>query len=102
MLTLIKRYCEDLEIKVAFSSFNIKDLMNVKDSVPRTLRSIGVIFYMNIILKNSTILVNTVEIVPVRSTATEATIFLMLLLWEWSGLPYLVAVSTKQTPSGCI
>ena len=37
--TLIKRYCSNLTIKLAFSSFKIKNLMKVKDSVPRSLRS---------------------------------------------------------------
>ena len=36
---LIKRYCSNLTIKLAFSSFKIKILMKVKDSVPRSLHS---------------------------------------------------------------
>ena len=37
--TLIKRYCNNLKIKLVFSSFKIKNLIKVKDSVPRSLRS---------------------------------------------------------------
>ena len=37
--TLIKRYCSNLTIKLAFSSFKIKNLMKMEDSVPRSLRS---------------------------------------------------------------
>ena len=37
--TLVKRYFENLEIKLVFSSFKTKSLMNVKDSIPRSLRS---------------------------------------------------------------
>ena len=37
--TLIKRYCSNLKIKLVFSSFKIKNLLKVKDSVPRSLRS---------------------------------------------------------------
>ena len=37
--TLVKRYCSNLNIKLAFSSFKIKNLSKVKDSVPRSLRS---------------------------------------------------------------
>ena len=36
---LIKRYCNNLTIKLAFSSFKIKNLMKVKDSVPRSSHS---------------------------------------------------------------
>ena len=44
--TLIKRYCSNLTIKLAFSSFKIKNLMKVKDSVPRSLRSCVVYKFM--------------------------------------------------------
>ena len=37
--TLVKRYCKNLEINLVFSYFKIKNLMNVKDSVPKSLRS---------------------------------------------------------------
>ena len=37
--TLVKRYCSNLNIKLAFSSFKIKNLIKVKDSVLRSLRS---------------------------------------------------------------
>ena len=37
--TLVKRYCSNIDIKLAFSSFKIKNLIKVKDSVPRSLRS---------------------------------------------------------------
>ena len=37
--SLVKRYCKDLKIKLAFSTFKIKNLMKVKDSVPRSLHS---------------------------------------------------------------
>ena len=36
------RYCRNLNIKLAFSSFKIENLRNVKDTVPRALRSIVV------------------------------------------------------------
>ena len=39
MRTLAKRYCRNLNIKLVFSSFKSKNLMNVKDTVPRSLRS---------------------------------------------------------------
>ena len=37
--TLVKRYCSNLTIKLAFSSFEIKHLIKIKDSVPRSLQS---------------------------------------------------------------
>ena len=37
--TLIKKYCSNLTIKLAFGSFKVKNLIKVKDSVPRSLRS---------------------------------------------------------------
>ena len=37
--TLIKQYCSNLTIKLAFGSFKVKNLIKVKDSVPRSLRS---------------------------------------------------------------
>ena len=37
--TMVKRYYKNLNIKLVFSSFKIKNLMNVKDSVPRSFRS---------------------------------------------------------------
>lgn len=39
MHTLAKCYCKNLEIKVAISSFQVKNLMNVKDFVPQSFRS---------------------------------------------------------------
>ena len=39
MRTLTKHYCRNLKIKLVFSFFKIKNLMNVKDTVPRSLRS---------------------------------------------------------------
>ena len=44
--TLTKRYCRNLNIKLIFSSFKIKNLMNVKDTVPRSLRS-NVVYKFN-------------------------------------------------------
>ena len=44
--TLTKRYCRYLNIKLVFSSFKIKNLMNVKDTVPRSLRS-SVVYKFN-------------------------------------------------------
>ena len=35
--TLVKCHCKNLEIKVIFSSFKIKNLMNFKDFVPQSL-----------------------------------------------------------------
>ena len=37
--TMAKWQCKNLNIKLVFSSFKIKYLINVKDSVPRLLRS---------------------------------------------------------------
>ena len=37
--TLIKKCCSNLTIKLAFGSFKVKNLIKVKDSVPRSLRS---------------------------------------------------------------
>ena len=36
---LIKRYCNDLDIKLVFSSFKIGQLFSVKDPIPGGLRS---------------------------------------------------------------
>ena len=36
---LVKRYCKDLQIKLSFTSFKIKNLITAKDRVPRSLRS---------------------------------------------------------------
>ena len=44
--TMVKRYCKNLNIKLVFSSFKIKILMNVKDSVPRSFRS-NVVYKFN-------------------------------------------------------
>ena len=35
----IKRYCNDLDIKLVFSSFKIGNLLGVKDPIPGGLRS---------------------------------------------------------------
>ena len=37
--TLVKHYCKDLKIKLVFSSFTSKNLIDVKESLPKTLRS---------------------------------------------------------------
>ena len=37
--TLFKRYCSNLIVKLVFFSFKIKNLIKVKDSVPRLLHS---------------------------------------------------------------
>ena len=34
----VKRYCNNIDIKLVFSSFKISNLFNVKDPVPRGLR----------------------------------------------------------------
>ena len=49
--TMVKRYCKNLNIKLVFSSFKIKNLMNVKDSVPRSFRSnvVYILFVRNVI-----------------------------------------------------
>ena len=44
--TLVKRYCKGLKTKLVFSSFKIKNLIDVKDSVPKTLRS-NVVYKFN-------------------------------------------------------
>ena len=36
---LVKRYCKDLQIKLAFSFFKIKNLITANDCVPRSLCS---------------------------------------------------------------
>ena len=36
---LVNRYCNDLDIKLMFITFNLRNLFSVKDSVPRELRS---------------------------------------------------------------
>ena len=43
---LAKKYCKNLNIKLAFSSFKIKNLITVKDCVPRSLRSCVVYKFM--------------------------------------------------------
>ena len=35
---LLQRYCTDLQIKLAFTSFKIKNLITAKDCIPRSLR----------------------------------------------------------------
>ena len=47
--SMVKRYCKNLNIKLAFSSFKIKNLMNVKDSVPRSFRST---VYISLFVRN--------------------------------------------------
>ena len=42
---LVKKYCKSLKIKLAFSSFKIKNLIIIKDCVPRLLRSCVVYRY---------------------------------------------------------
>ena len=37
--TLVEPYCKNLEIQLVFSSFKIKKLINVNDSIPRSLHS---------------------------------------------------------------
>ena len=37
--SLVKQYCKGVKIKLVFSSFKIKNLVKVKDSVPRSLHS---------------------------------------------------------------
>ena len=37
MHTLVERYCKNLEINVAYSSYKIKNLMNVSDAVLKSL-----------------------------------------------------------------
>ena len=36
---LVNRYCHDLDIKLVFTTFKLRNLFSVKDSVPRELRS---------------------------------------------------------------
>ena len=36
---LAKTYCKNFNIKLAFSSFKVKNLISFKDYVPRSLRS---------------------------------------------------------------
>ena len=36
---LVNRYCYDLDIEVVFTTFKLRNLFSVKDSVPRELRS---------------------------------------------------------------
>ena len=36
---LVNRYCDDLDIKLVFTTFKLRNLFSVKDSVPRELRS---------------------------------------------------------------
>ena len=36
---LVNKYCNSIKIKLVFSSFKVKNLISVKDYVPRTLRS---------------------------------------------------------------
>ena len=39
LLKLLKRYCNNLDVKLAFSSFKIRNMFSVKDPVPVELRS---------------------------------------------------------------
>ena len=36
---LVNSYCNDLDIKLVFTTFKLRNLFSVKDSVPRELRS---------------------------------------------------------------
>ena len=36
---LVDRYCNDLDIKLVFTTFKLRNIFSVKDSVPRELRS---------------------------------------------------------------
>ena len=36
---LVDRHCNDLDIKLMFTTFKLRNLFSVKDSVPRELRS---------------------------------------------------------------
>ena len=36
---LVNRYCNDLDIKLVFTTFKLRNIFSVKDSVPRELRS---------------------------------------------------------------
>ena len=36
---LVNRYCNDLDIKLVFTTFKLRNLFSVKDFVPRELRS---------------------------------------------------------------
>ena len=36
---VVNKYCNNLKIQLQFSSFRIKNLLSVKDYVPRSLRS---------------------------------------------------------------
>ena len=49
---LTKHYCRNLSIKLVFSSFKIKNLMNVKDTVPRSVCS-NVVYKLNCAERNS-------------------------------------------------
>ena len=39
LIKLLKRYCNNLDVKLAFSSFKIRNMFSVKDPVPVELRS---------------------------------------------------------------
>ena len=41
-----KRYCNNIDIKLVFSSFKIGNLFSVKDPIPRGLRA-GVVYLSN-------------------------------------------------------
>jgi len=36
---IAKRYCKDLDIRIVFTSYKLKNMFGVKDSVPNALRS---------------------------------------------------------------
>ncbi len=40
--TLLGRYCKNLDIRLVFSSFKVRDLFSVKDPLPRSFRSLVV------------------------------------------------------------
>ena len=39
IIRLVNRYCNDLDIKLVFTTFKLRNLFSVKDSVPTELRS---------------------------------------------------------------
>ena len=39
ILRFVNRYCNDLDIKLVFTTFKLRNIFSVKDSVPRELRS---------------------------------------------------------------
>ena len=57
---LIEKYCKDLQIKLAFTSLKIKNLITTKDCVPIVYKCTHMYIYAQIYIKYTNLLVQNV------------------------------------------